>query len=142
MPTPNISPADYYEDEGLHGNYQYVTLEDIINNYIMSGQDDDYTSNVDRYKILFQARRAFRELYFDAIQEIKAVALELSPQLNVVLPQDYVNYVRVSWLDDQGELHAMAENRNISLAADYLQDNSYNLLFDNDNTLRFFNFHI
>ena len=135
MPLPKIQPIDYYTNEDLHGNYQYVTLEDIVNNFIMSGQDDDYTVNVDRYKILFQARRAFRELYFDVVQEIKAVALELSPQLNVVLPQDYVNYVRVSWLDDQGELHAMAENRNISLAADYLQDNSYNLLFDNEGNI-------
>lgn len=132
MPIQTIPSADYYLNESLHGNYQYVTLEDIINNFIMSGQDDDYTANVDRYKILFQARRAFRELYFDAMQEIRAIALDLSPQLNVVLPPDFINYVRISWVDGEGKLHPMAVDDKISLAVDYLQADDYELLFDSN----------
>jgi hypothetical protein len=132
MPLANIQPEDYYTNEELHGNYQYVTLEDIVNNFIMSGQDDDYTSNVDRYKVLYQARRGFRELYFDAVGEVKPIALELSPQLTVTLPQDYVNYVRISWLDSEGGLHAMALDNTLSIAKEYLQDNEYGLLFDSE----------
>lgn len=132
MPLPITQAIDYYTDDSLHGNYQYVTLEDIVNNYIMSGQDDDYTSNVDKYKVLFQARRAFRELYFDVMQEIKGISLDLSPQLNVTLPQDYVNYVRISWLDSLGKLHPMAANDKLSIATEYLQDNEFELLFDNE----------
>lgn len=132
MPITIIPEADYYDNGDLHGNYQYITLEDIVNNYMMSGQDDDFTSNVARYKILFQARKAFGELYYDAIKEIKATAIELSPQLTITLPPDFINYVRISWLDDNNKLHPMASNDKISIAKDYLQDDDYGLLFDDD----------
>lgn len=130
MPVLINESADYYANEELHGNYQYITLEDLVNNYIMSTSGDDFASDVNRYKVLFQARRAFRELYFDAIQEIKAIAIELSPQLTVTLPPDFVNYVRISWVDGNNVLHPMAANSGISLAKDYLQGDSYELLFD------------
>lgn len=132
MPLTILPSADYYENPELHGNYQYVTLEDIVNNFIMSGDEDDYTSNVDPHKVMFQSRRAFRELYFDVMQEIKAIKLELSPQLNVVLPPNFVNYVRISWVDEEGNLHAMAENKNMDISREYLQDNNYELLFDDE----------
>jgi len=132
MPIDIIPSADYYDDQDLHGNYQDVTLEDLVNNYIMSGQDDDFTSTVPRHLVLYQARRAFKELYFDAVQEIKGVALELSNTLTVTLPPDFVNYVRISWLGDDGLLRPMATNNKMSIAKDYLQDNDYGILFDND----------
>jgi hypothetical protein len=135
MPLAITTPVDYYTNEELHGNYQYVTLEDVVNNFIMSGQDDDFTSNVDRYKVLYQARRAFRELYFDVAQDIKAVALELNSNLMITLPQDYVGYVRISWLDSEGGLHPMAMDNTLSIAAGYLQDNEYAILFDADGNI-------
>jgi hypothetical protein len=113
MPLANTTPVDYYTNEDLHGNYQYVTLEDIVNNFIMSGQDDDFTATVDRYKVLYQARRAFRELYFDVTKDIKAV----------------------SWLDSEGGLHPMALDNTLSIASGYLQDNEYGILFDNDGNI-------
>ena len=122
----------YYDDETRWGEYQYITLEDVINNYLMSGDPDDYTSMVPRYRILYQARRGLREFYYDVLREIRAVRLELSPSLMVTLPPDYINYVRISWVDDKGILHPMAKNENISMAESYLQDNNYNLLFDNE----------
>ena len=132
-----IPSADYYADEELHGNYQYVTLENIINDYAMSRDEDDYTSLVPRYKILYQARRAFRELYFDVMQEIRAIELDLSHTLTVTLPPDFVNYVRVSWvLTNQAtgdkQLIPMAMDNKMSIADVYLQDNNYNILFDSD----------
>lgn len=127
-----MASIDYYNDPSQYGNYQYITLEDIVNAFIMSGDDDDYTSKVPRYKVLYQARRAFRELYFDVTMEIKAIELELSPTLNVVLPPDFVNYVRISWVDEQGQLHPMAVDNTMSIAAEYLQDDQYELLFDDN----------
>tara|TARA_R110000851_G_scaffold185529_2_gene334820 strand:+ start:2134 stop:3018 length:885 start_codon:yes stop_codon:yes gene_type:complete len=132
MPINILPSADYYSNEDLHGNYQYVTLEDMVNNFMMSGDEDDYTSHVDRYKVLFQTRRAFRELYFDIMREIKAIELELSPTLNVVLPPDFVNYVRISWVDETGQLHPMAIDESLSIAKVYLQDNNYEILFDDN----------
>lgn len=127
-----MASIDYYEDSSKWGNYQYLTLEEVINNYAMSRDSDDFTSNVQRHKILYQAMRGLRELYFDVLQEIKAIELELSPALTVVLPPDYINYVRISWVDEFGKLHPMANDPRMSIAEEYLQDNDYELLFDNN----------
>lgn len=124
---------DYYQgDPANFGNYQYISLEDIVNNFIMSQVDGSPVSNVPRYKVLYQARRAFRELYFDVTKEIKAIELEVSPTLTVTVPPDFVNYVRISWVGEKGELYPMAENRSMNIADEYLQDNNYELLFDDN----------
>tara|TARA_R110000796_G_scaffold59371_4_gene136837 strand:- start:10233 stop:11111 length:879 start_codon:yes stop_codon:yes gene_type:complete len=132
MPTPINTSADYYGDSNLFGNYQYVTLEDIVNNYIMSSQDDDFTANANRRVVLFQARRAFRELYFDSMQEIKGIKLDLSPTLTVTLPPDFVNFVRISWVDGLGKLHELSVNNKLDIAREYLQDTDYGILFDGE----------
>lgn len=128
----NIPSADYYANEELWGDYQYITMEDVINNYMMARDADDFTSLTPRFKVLYQARRGLRELYYDVLREIRAIELDLSPTLNVILPPDFVNYVRISWVDDQGQLHPMAVDNNMPIAQEYLQDNEYNLLFDGD----------
>ena len=87
MPQDITNSEDYYEgDPYRHGEYQYVTLEDVINNFIMGRDEDDYTSSTPRYKVLYQARRGMRELYYDVVREIRAIELELSPNLNITLP--------------------------------------------------------
>lgn len=124
--------ADYYNDESRYGEYQCVTLEDIISNYMMSRDSDDYTFSVPRHKIIFQARRGMRELYYDVVRDIRAIELELSNTLNVVLPPDFVNYVRISWVDDLGQLHPMSIDNRFSIAQEYLQDSEYQILFDGE----------
>jgi hypothetical protein len=122
----------YYGDETQHGNYQYTTINDVINDYIMSRGSDDYTTNTPRHQVLYQAMKGLREFYYDILQEVKGRSLELSSTLQVVLPQDYVNYVRISWLDEQGQLHPMAMDTRMSIAIDYLQDADFELLFDEE----------
>lgn len=127
-----MSDFDYYNDPSQFGNYQYVTLEQLINDYMMSRDADDYTSTVPRYKVLYQAKRGLRELYYDVLKEVKAIELDLSPTLNITLPPDFVNYVRISWVGEDGQLHPMAMDNKMSIAKVYLQDNNFNLLFDNE----------
>lgn len=122
----------YFEDESQWGNYQYIKLVDLIDNFMMYRDDDDYTSTSHRYQVLFQARKGIRELYYDVLREIKGVSMELPPTLTMHLPPDYVNYVRISWVDDKGYLHPMAVNNKISMAAGYLQDNQFRVLLDKD----------
>jgi len=132
----STSDIDYYNDDAALGNYQYVTLEQIVTDYMDGMHQDDYSSGTPRRLILLNAKRAFREFYYDVVQEIKAIELELSPMLTVKLPPDFVNYVRISWVDEHGLLHPMSVDTRMSQAVAYLQDNNYNLLYDNDgNTL-------
>lgn len=127
-----MTSEQYYNDPSKFGNYQYVTLKDIINNYMMSKDPDDYSAHTPRFKVLYQAMRGMRELYFDVLQEIRAIQLELSPNLTVILPPDFINYTRISWINEEGLLIPMAEDRRMPISQDYLQDNNYNLLFDSD----------
>lgn len=127
-----MSAIDYYDNPAEWGNYQYITMEEIVNNYIMSRDADDYTSTSQRFKIIYQARRAMREFYYDILREVRAIELELSPSLQVTLPPDFVNYVRISWVDEKGQLHPMAVDNRMSIAQEYLQDDNYELLFDNE----------
>jgi len=76
--------------------------------------------------------KGLREFYYDVLQEVSGIALDLSPTLQVTLPPDYVNYVRISWLDKSGKLHPMAVDNKMSIAKDYLQDSNYGLLFDDE----------
>jgi hypothetical protein len=127
-----MADIDYFSDSSQHGSYQYVTMETVVNDFMMSIDPDDYIAGVNRYQVLYQARRGFREFYFDTLQEIKAIELTLSPNMTVVVPPDFVNYVRISVVDANGQLRPLAMNHRQSLATAYLQDHKYELLFDNN----------
>jgi len=121
----------YYGDEDQWGQYQYSTLKYLVNNFMFMQENDSYSSNVDRNRVVYHAKRAIQELYFDVVNEIISIELELNPSLTIALPHDFINYVRISWVDDCGKLHPLAVDNSYNLAQAYLQDNSYNFLFDN-----------
>ena len=114
---PYINNYQYYKNNGLipedenWGSYQYVSLSDIVNNFIlMYVGNDKLVNNVDRYTILFHAKRSIQELNYDALRNIKVLELEIGDSLQMVMPPDYVNYVRISMLH-QGVLIPLVENR-------------------------------
>lgn len=125
-----MASIDYYADDSLWGNYQYVTLDEIVNTYIAGRTGDDYTIAIPRYQILLQAKRGLRELYYDVVKEIKAIELEMSPTLTLILPPDFVKEVRLSIVDKEGMLRPLAADGRMNIAQAYLQDHNYNLLFD------------
>jgi hypothetical protein len=131
-----ITNYQYYTNNGIipedtnWGSYQYVSLADIVNNFmLMYVGNDKLVNNVERYTVLFHAKRAIQELNYDALRNIKVVELHLNDRLKMVLPPDYVNYVRISLLRE-GVLFQLTENRTIMSATAYLQDNDYDIIFD------------
>lgn len=128
-----INQYDYYEDENQWGDYQYVTLSDIVNNFmLMYVGDDKLINNVPRYNVLFHAKRGLQEIHYDSLKEIKAIEIDISEDLQMVLPEDYVDYVRISWIDDRGNFRPMLHNHKTVLARSYLQDHEYEILFDDE----------
>ncbi|MGV6830319.1 MAG: hypothetical protein ACWA5P_01995 [bacterium] len=123
----------YYDDSSQHGNYQYISLDEIINTVVLETQNDDsLLKNVKRSTILAHAKRGVKELNKHTANDILAVEITVGDDLKVVLPQDYVNYVRVSLVTDDYKLVPLNINYNINVAQGYLQDHDYNLLFDNE----------
>ena len=86
-----------------YGEYGYITLNDIINNFLIAyvGQDKLIPS-VSRTDVLFHAKRGLQEFSYDTLKSIKSQELTVPPSLSVVIPQDYVNYTAVSWIDALG----------------------------------------
>lgn len=137
-----ISQYQYYENGGVTpedsnwGSYQYVSLQDIVNNFLlMYAGNHSLVNNEERYKVLFHAKRAIQELNYDAFKEIKVLELTVPDMLRYILPSDYVNWVRVSLYKD-GWLRPLSENIQTLSSKAYLQDNTGRILFDqNGNAL-------
>ena len=122
--------------EENYGSYSYITLNDVINNfmvaYVGAGK---IIADVKRTDVIFHAKRAMQEFSYDTLKSIKSMELNIPPSLSVVLPQDYVNYVKVSWIDVYGVKHPIypANNLTINPYENPVQDNSGVPIQDNFN---------
>ena len=131
-----ISQYQYYENNGNNptnanwGTYQDVSLQDIVNNYILMYNDiHAIINNEQRYKVIFHAKRAIQELNYDAFKEVKVLQLTVDSLLRFILPSDFVNWIRISMYKD-GLIRPLTENIQVNSALAYLQDNNENILFD------------
>lgn len=129
----NQTAEQYYSDNDNLGNYQYTTLEDVINTFqLRYVGDDKLIHKVRRYDVVGHAKRGLQELNYDALKEIRMIELEIGDDLRLKLPQDYVNYVRISTVDKMGNFRPMIESTRTGIVKAYLQDHEYNILFDED----------
>ena len=100
------STQQSYYDSGNFGGYQFTSLKDVIDNfmatYVGSGK---LLENTNRADVTFHAMRAMQELSFDTFKSCKAQEIEVPPSLVMPIPQDYVNYVELSWSDTSGVKH-------------------------------------
>jgi hypothetical protein len=101
--------------EENYGGYQYTKLSDVINNFIVayvgSGK---LIQDVKRTDVIFHAKRAMQEFSYDTLKSIKSQELTIPHSLSVVLPQDYVNYVGMYWIDRQGVKHPIYPANNLT----------------------------
>jgi hypothetical protein len=128
-----ITQQQYYDNDALWGSGQYEKLENIINNfYAFYVGDDKIIDSAKRYDVVFHAKRALQELHYDALKEVKAIEIEVPPQLQMVLPKDFVSLVRLSWVDSKGRFHPITVNRDTAIGVAYLQndDETYSYQFD------------
>ena len=92
--------------ESNYGGYAYTTLEDVITNfmigYVGAGK---LILSVKTTDVIFFAKRGLQEFSYDTLKSIRSQELNIPANLSVPLPQDYVNYVNVSWIDSSGVKH-------------------------------------
>lgn len=133
-----ITNQQYYDNGGNAptdsnwGSYQYVSMADVVNNFMLINiGDDKLLNNVKRHEVIFHAKRGIQELHYDALRSFKKIELDLGDSLKMIMPPDYVNYVRIS-INVEGVLYPLHENKQTQTAVAYLQDNNNNILFDED----------
>jgi hypothetical protein len=127
-----LSEEGYYENESNWGSYQYVSLEDIVNNFmLMNTGNHSLINNEERYKIIFHAKRAIQELNYDAFKNLKVLELDLTDTLRFILPSDFVNWVRIN-IYKNGFLFPLTENIQVqsSVAFEQTDATTSGILFD------------
>ena len=124
--------------EENYGSYSYTKLDDIINSFIVayvgSGK---LIQDVKRTDVIFHAKRAMQELSYDTLKSVNSQELNIPPSLSLAIPQDYVNYVNIAWVDKQGVKHTILPTKLTSNPYNIpLQDNAGQPIQDNfgDNT--------
>jgi hypothetical protein len=102
----NTTAQSYYDDEYNYGNYQFVSLTSIINQFMLVYVGEDkIIPKAKRLDVAFHAQRALAELSFDTFKSCKAQEITVPASLQMILPQDYVNYTKISWVDSAGIKH-------------------------------------
>jgi len=88
------------------GSYAYTKLNDVINNFIVAYVGaGKLIPSVKRTDVIFHAKRAMQEFSYDTLKSINSQELNIPSSLSVAIPQDYVNYVNIYWVDNQGVKH-------------------------------------
>jgi len=114
-----------------YGNYQFVSIKDIINNFIISYTGEDkIIPKIKRTDVAFHAQRGIQEFSFDILPSVLSQEIEIGPNLNFVLPKDYVNYVKLTWTDSNGIERVIYPAMKTSNPFPILQDDNYEYLFD------------
>ena len=97
--------STYYDssNSGNWGNYQFITLDNIITNfmYIYVGENK-IINKVNRTDVQFHGMRAIQELSYDVLKSFKTQEIEVPNTLSMILPQDYVNYTKITRVGTDG----------------------------------------
>ena len=105
------NPASY----GNSTNYQFTTLENIINNFMIAYVGEaKVISKASITDVRFHAMRAIQELSYDVLRSFRSQEIEVPASLSMVLPQDYVNYIKVVRVGTDGLERVLYPARNTS----------------------------
>ena len=103
----NETEHDYYNGNDF-GGYQFISLDHIINNFMIAYVGEGkIIPKIKRTDVAFHAQRAIQELSYDTFKSTKSQEIEIPPSLTMLLPQDYVNYVKLVWSDSAGIEHVI-----------------------------------
>ena len=126
---------EYYDGNDF-GNYQFVSLQDIINQFMLVYVGEDkIIPKAKRLDVAFHAQRALAELSFDTLKSCKAQEITVPPSLQMILPQDYVNYTKISWVDSAGIKHLLYPTSKTSNPKKYQIDADSEYLFNEDGSV-------
>ena len=96
------SEQAYYEGDNL-GNYRYTSLTNIVNNFMIAYVGDGkLIDHVAKSDVLFHAKRGLQEFSYDVLRTVKSIEVEMGPSLSLAMPQDYVSYVKLTYIGSDG----------------------------------------
>ena len=122
-----------------YGSYAYTSLNDVINGFIATYVGEHkLIGDVKRTDVIFHAKRGLQEFSYDTLKSVKSQEITIPPSLGVTIPQDYVNYVSLAYIDQLGVRHPIYPANNLTSSpyevplqdevGDYTMDNTGDLL--------------
>ena len=103
----------------------YVTLNELIGDYKITMDSDDYAANVSDAAIRNFALRGIREFGFDVTSRIKSLKLSIDSSNNTVsLPDDYVDLIKIGIIEGDGIIRTLGENKHLNYSRKYEVDAS------------------
>ena len=126
----DVKESEYYGGND-YGNYQFTSLDNIITQFqIAYVGENKIIPKIKRADIQFFAMRALQELSFDTFKSVKSEEIVVPASLQMTLPQDYVNYTKVSWVDTAGIKHIIYPTSKTSNPKKYQKDDNNEYLFN------------
>ncbi len=97
-----------------------VPLDQIIRDFIITLDGDDYASNASDFAIRNLALRGIREIGFDISKKVKSLKLLIDSTNNTVeLPDDFVDLLKIGIVDPDGIVRVFANNKHINQSMSY-----------------------
>ena len=129
--------TNYYHDPVKFGNYQYIPLDEIVRNFtaVYVGQNKVFPT-ISTGDINYHAHRALQELSYDTLKSCKSQEITLPPSLQMILPNDYINYTKITWSDSHGIEHVLYPTSKTSNPNTIQQDSNGEYLFSDGELLQ------
>ena len=93
----------------------YVPLRQIVDDYIITLDTDDYANSVSDTAIRNISLRGIREFGFDITSRIKSLKLDINSANNTVtLPDDFVDLLKVGIVGSDGVLRVLNQSKHLN----------------------------
>ena len=94
--------------------FNKVKLSQIIKDFIITLDGDDYASNASDSAIRNFALRGIREIGFDLGKKVKSLKRSVNSNNTIDLPDDFVDLVKIGIVDPGGVVRVFGNNKNIN----------------------------
>lgn len=111
-----------------------VKLSQIIRDFMITLDHDDYVSNASDVAIRNVALRGIREIGFDIGKRIKSIKLDVESNDTIALPDDYVDVSKLGIVGEDGIIRALNYNGNLNYSRKYEVDSSGTATNENDDS--------
>ena len=101
-----------------------VKLSQIIRDWTITMDTDDYVSNVSDVAIRNFALRGIREIGFDLGKKIKSIKVSVESNDTITLPDDFVDVSKLGIVGEDGIIRAMNMNGNLNYSRKYEVDSA------------------
>ena len=99
----NQTISQYYNLDENHGSYQYNTLDELVNTFmVIYVGENKIIPKANRNDVYFFGRRALQEMNYDVLRSKKTWEFELDSRMYIPVPHDFVGYTHVFWIDSAG----------------------------------------